>query len=121
MRRQCSRISILALVMVISAPAWRAALAIRNLPDAAWQTPSMALVAMVNALRRALGGSSGPFYATGLLRAARRLTDAASPAPDEWANAFTLAVEAISDLGGAVPGDRTMLDALDPAAPALNV
>src|SRR5262249_28044940 len=89
-------------------------------PDAAWQTPSMALTAMGNALRRAIGGSSGPFYATGLLRAARSLTEAGPPSPADWANAFTLAVEAVSELGGAGTGDRTMLDALNPAAKALN-
>ena len=51
----------------------RGAEAVRALPDAAWATPAAALAAMANAVRRAVGGSSGPFYAVGLLRAARRL------------------------------------------------
>lgn len=92
----------------------RAADALRALPPGALADPSVALAAMAQALRRAIGGSSGPFYATALLRAARALP--AAPAPRDWAAAFTAAVAAIGTLGGAQPGDRTMLDALAPAA-----
>jgi dihydroxyacetone kinase len=98
----------------------RAAEAIRALPDTAWADPSQALAAAGDALRRAIGGSSGPFYATALLRASRRLSGEAVPAPDAWAEAFTVAVQAIGELGGAKPGDRTMLDALHPAAEAFS-
>jgi len=94
----------------------RGAEAVRALPEAAWATPGAALAAMANALRRAVAGSSGPFYAVGLLRAARRLEGAGSPSPMDWAEAFRSGVAAVSDLGGARPGDRTMLDALDPAS-----
>ena len=98
----------------------RAAQAVLDLPDAAWSSPTAALAAMGNALRRVVGGSSGPFYATALLRASRRLAESGSPAPADWADAFRLAVQAVSDLGGAQPGDRTMIDALVPAAEALS-
>lgn len=94
----------------------RGAEAVRALPDAAWATPGAALAAMADALRRAVAGSSGPFYAVGLLRAARRLEGGASPSATDWAEAFRSAVEAVSALGGAQPGDRTMLDALYPAS-----
>ncbi len=94
----------------------RGAQAVRALPDAAWTTPAAALAAMANALRRAVAGSSGPFYAVGLLRAARRLEGGASPSAIDWAEAFRSAVEGVSELGGAQRGDRTMLDALDPAS-----
>ncbi len=96
----------------------RGAAAIRALPDDAWDTPAIALAAMGNALRRAIAGSSGPFYATALLRAARHL-DGGAPGPEDWAAAFADAVASIGELGGATPGDRTMLDALAPAAEAL--
>ncbi|WP_342241070.1 dihydroxyacetone kinase family protein [Inquilinus sp. OTU3971] len=96
----------------------RAAEAIHALPDAAWADPSRALAAVGDALRRAIGGSSGPFYATALLRASRRLAGEAVPAPAAWAEAFTVAAQAIAELGGAKPGDRTMLDALHPATEA---
>ncbi|AKQ69481.1 Dihydroxyacetone kinase, ATP-dependent [Myxococcus hansupus] len=95
----------------------RGAEAIRALPDASWTNPSRALTALGNALRRSIGGSSGPFYATALLRAARRLAEGPVDA-SAWAEAFDVAVSAVSELGGARPGDRTMLDALRPAADA---
>ncbi|RAI57789.1 dihydroxyacetone kinase family protein [Roseicella frigidaeris] len=94
----------------------RGAAAIRALPDGAWQDARSALAAMGEALRRAIAGSSGPFYATALLRAARSLPEGAPPQPADWARAFEAAVAAIAELGGAKPGDRTMLDALQPAA-----
>ncbi|KAA2211819.1 dihydroxyacetone kinase family protein [Teichococcus oryzae] len=96
----------------------RGAAAIRALPDGAFATPAVALRQLGETLRRAIGGSSGPFYATALLRAARQLGDA--PSAKDWAEAFAQAVAAIGELGGARPGDRTMLDALHPAAEAFS-
>ncbi len=73
-------------------------------------------MAMANAMRKAIGGSSGPFYATGLLRASRHLAGIEKPTAQQMAEAFVAAVAAVSELGGAKPGDRTMIDALHPAA-----
>ncbi|MDR6499478.1 dihydroxyacetone kinase [Burkholderia ambifaria] len=98
----------------------RAAQAILELPEAAYGTPAGALAALGAALRRAIAGSSGPFYATALLRASRRLADIAEPSARDWAAAFRNAVDSISELGGAHAGDRTMLDALVPAADAFD-
>lgn len=92
----------------------RGAAAVRALPDTAWATPASALTQMSAALGRAIAGSSGPFYATALLRAARNLPD--DPHAADWAASFAAAASSISELGGAKPGDRTMLDALLPAA-----
>ncbi len=96
----------------------RGAAAIAALPEAAWATPETALHALGNALRRAIAGSSGPFYATALLRAARRLAGMPQPAADAWRAAFADAVAAVAEIGGAKPGDRTMVDALQPAVEA---
>ena len=99
----------------------RAADAIEQLPREAASTPDTALAALGAALRKAIGGSSGPFYATALLRAARSLAEApGNPGASDWARAFRYAVDAIGELGGARPGDRTMLDALVPAAFAFD-
>ncbi|WP_396333525.1 dihydroxyacetone kinase family protein [Burkholderia anthina] len=101
----------------------RAAQAILDLPEAAYGTPAGTLAALGAALRRAIAGSSGPFYATALLRASRRLgeaADVAAPSARDWAAAFRNAVDAISELGGAHAGDRTMLDALVPASAAFD-
>jgi ATP-dependent dihydroxyacetone kinase len=97
----------------------RGAAAIRALPDAAWATPESALAALGHALRRAIAGSSGPFYATALLRAARRLAGLPQPDAAAWRAAFADAVAAVAEIGGAKPGDRTMVDALQPASDAL--
>ncbi len=42
------------------------------------------------------------------------------PGPPDWALALQAGIAAICDLGGAEPGDRTMLDALHPASAALQ-
>jgi dihydroxyacetone kinase len=67
-----------------------------------------------------LPGDSGPFYSTALIRASRILVPITDPTAHDWADAFRGAVEAISQLGGAKAGVRTMLDALVPAANALD-
>jgi ATP-dependent dihydroxyacetone kinase len=92
----------------------RGAAAIRALPEATWSlSPSAALTRIADALRRAIAGSSGPFYATALLRAAQTLPK--TPAASDWSAALAAGVDAIAELGGAKPGDRTMIDALHPA------
>ncbi len=98
----------------------RGAAAVMALPGAAWTSPSTALASIAHALRRAIAGSSGPFYATALLRASRSLADVDAPAPAAWAEAFAAAAATVSELGGARVGDRTMVDALRPAADAFQ-
>lgn len=63
--------------------------------------------------RRDIGGTSGPLYASMFLRAAATLEDGG-----DWPEAFAAGVQAMRDLGGAEPGDGTMVDALAPAAEA---
>ncbi|WP_369067984.1 dihydroxyacetone kinase subunit DhaL [Burkholderia gladioli] len=87
-------------------------------PDAA--RPGAVLRAMSATLRRVVGGTSGPLYAAMLMRAAASLDAAARPDASAWADAFAAAVEGVSEIGGARPGDRTMVDALDPAARAMR-
>lgn len=96
----------------------RGATVLQNLPASAYATPSQLLLTAAAELRRAIAGSSGPFYAIGLARAARALSDIDSPSVDDWKRAFAAAVEAVEELGGAKPGDRTMVDALRPALDA---
>jgi triose/dihydroxyacetone kinase / FAD-AMP lyase (cyclizing) len=98
----------------------RAAEAIRALPEEAFVNPANALVAIGNALRRAIGGSSGPFYAIALARAGRHLAQKGRFEPDDFRDALSVATDAISEIGGAKQGDRTMLDALYPALAELR-
>ena len=98
----------------------RAAEAIRASCSADRSDSAASILALLaGQLRRAIGGSSGPFYAVGLLRAARRLAEGPSTGLADWADAFAAGADAVSELGGAQAGDRTMLDALLPAARAL--
>ena len=70
-------------------------------------------------VRRAVGGTSGPLYAVFLLRGAAALEKQGTSDVAAWASAFKEGCQGISELGGAAEGDRTMLDALIPAAQAL--
>lgn len=98
----------------------RAADAIRASCAGSTSTDAASVLALLaGSLRRAIGGSSGPFYAVGLLRAARKLVDDSGGDLKSWTAAFSAGVAAIAELGGAKRGDRTMLDALLPAADAL--
>lgn len=83
--------------------------------------PAEVLARIGDAVRREVGGTSGPLYAALLLRAARALTPA-GPAPDAaaWAGALQAGCDAIAALGGARPDDRTMLDALRPGTDAFK-
>ena len=83
------------------------------------QPAGSALADLSNIVRRSIAGSSGPFYAIGLGRAAARLNEGGQ-SPASWAAALEGACDAISELGGAKVGDRTMLDALYPAAAAFR-
>ena len=98
----------------------RGAAAIHALPALADESAAAALTRVAEALRRAIAGSSGPFYAIGLLRAARHLAGTGSLTAKDWAAAFAQGVAGVSELGGARPGDRTMLDALHPAVEAFQ-
>lgn len=77
-------------------------------------TPDALSAAMAAAWRRDVGGTSGPLYAVFLVAGGDRLGP--QPAPADWAAAFVAGAAAIATLGGAERGDRTMLDALWPAA-----
>ena len=58
---------------------------------------------MGDSLRRAIAGSSGPFYATALLRAARRLAGQQEPDVEAWGLAFEDAVASCARSGALSP------------------
>jgi dihydroxyacetone kinase len=78
------------------------------------------LKALGNTLRRELGGSSGPLYGVLFLRCGSVLERGRAIGLAQWAEAIDQGCRAISELGAAKPGDRTMLDALDPFVKALR-
>jgi dihydroxyacetone kinase len=91
-----------------------------SLPIYQLYSPAEALKAIGLTFQKVVGGSSGPFYAVLLLRAANSLRVGNMDDPKAWAKASLDACDAISELGGATAGDRTMLDALVPFANALT-
>jgi dihydroxyacetone kinase len=70
--------------------------------------------AIGHTLRNELGGSSGPLYGVLFLRCGSVLASSGVTGLAQWAEALDKGCAAISELGGAKVGDRTMLDALDP-------
>jgi len=79
------------------------------------------LKALGRSLQREMGGSSGPLYGVLFLRCGNVLENSERTGLDQWAAALDQGCRAISELGGAKPGDRTMLDALDPFVESLKV
>jgi phosphoenolpyruvate---glycerone phosphotransferase subunit DhaL len=69
-----------------------------------------------------VGGASGPLYGTAFLRAAAALGAINQPASGEaLVAALEAAATGIGALGKAAPGEKTMLDAIVPAAAAARV
>ncbi|MBB3953648.1 dihydroxyacetone kinase subunit DhaL [Novosphingobium sediminicola] len=82
--------------------------------------PARALAQVSALLRRSVGGTSGPLYAMFVLRAALAMAQEQEAGDvSAWARAVQAGCNGMMELGGAAPGDRTMLDALVPAAQAL--
>ncbi|WP_329459289.1 dihydroxyacetone kinase subunit DhaL [Streptomyces sp. NBC_01497] len=82
-------------------------------------TPGAVLTLAGRQLISTVGGASGPLYGTLLRRMGKGLGDAAEVDRRQLADALGQAVAAVAQLGGAKAGDKTMLDALEPAALAL--
>ncbi|MFD5300415.1 dihydroxyacetone kinase subunit DhaL [Streptomyces mutabilis] len=83
-------------------------------------TPGSVLTLAGRQLISTVGGASGPLYGTLLRRTGKALGDAAEVSPEQLAEALRTGVEAVRTLGGAQPGDKTMIDALVPAVDALG-
>ena len=61
-----------------------------------------------------VGGCSGPIWGTGFMRAGMLAKDKSSITLAELEAMLTAAIEGIQQRGGAVAGDKTLLDALMP-------
>ncbi|WAU81577.1 dihydroxyacetone kinase subunit DhaL [Streptomyces sp. Qhu-G9] len=83
-------------------------------------TPGAVLTLAGRQLISTVGGASGPLYGTLLRRTGKALGDAAEVGAQDLADALRAGVDAVMQLGGAAPGDKTMVDALVPAVDALS-
>jgi dihydroxyacetone kinase-like protein len=77
--------------------------------------PGRILVTAGSTLVSTVGGASGPLWGTALRRAGRSLGDGESFDGAELAVALEAALDGVVELGAAQPGDKTMVDALEPA------
>jgi len=82
--------------------------------------PGRLLILAGKTLVSTVGGASGPLWGTALRRAGRALGDEPEFGGDELVAALDAAIEAVVELGAAQPGDKTMIDALQPAADGLR-
>ncbi|MFZ4153576.1 dihydroxyacetone kinase subunit DhaL [Streptomyces pseudogriseolus] len=83
-------------------------------------TPGAVLTQAGRLLVSTVGGASGPLYGTLLRRTGKTLGEAPEVDRQQLAEALRAGVDAVMKLGGAAPGDKTMIDALLPAVEALG-
>jgi phosphoenolpyruvate---glycerone phosphotransferase subunit DhaL len=81
-------------------------------------TPGAVLKLAASTLISKVGGAAGPLYGTAFLRAAGAVGDAAELDAAAIVEALRAALGGVVARGKAEPGDKTMVDALDPAVRA---
>ncbi len=81
-------------------------------------TPGAVLKLVATTLISTVGGASGPLFGTAFLRAATAVGDVPELDSAAVTTALTAALQGVVDRGKAEPGDKTMVDALTPAAAA---
>jgi phosphoenolpyruvate---glycerone phosphotransferase subunit DhaL len=82
--------------------------------------PGRLLIVAGKTMVSTIGGASGPLWGTGLRRAGRSLGEAAEFDGQQLVAALEACLEGIVELGAASPGDKTMVDAMEPATDALR-
>ncbi|MDQ3926883.1 MAG: dihydroxyacetone kinase subunit DhaL [Actinomycetota bacterium] len=82
------------------------------------QSPADALKAVSTALISKVGGAAGPLYGTAFLRASTALSGKEDLSSEDVAEAVGAALSGVRQRGKAEEGDKTMVDALAPAAEA---
>ncbi len=92
--------------------------ALERLEGADPSSPADALKAVSMALVSKVGGAAGPLYGTAFLRASTVLQDKDEVSPDDAAEAIEAALGGIKQRGKAEVGDKTIVDALQPAVEA---
>jgi dihydroxyacetone kinase len=96
-----------------------AAAAARDAADAGAGASSV-LAAAANAWADRAGGTSGAIWGLGLLAASRALDDGAAVTAAQVGLGARQALESVMALGGAKPGDKTLVDAFSPFVRVLS-
>jgi dihydroxyacetone kinase len=97
-----------------------AAAAAAQAASAAGAGAASVLAAAANAWADRAGGTSGAIWGLGLLAASRALSDGARVTADQVRLAAQQGLESVMGLGGAKPGDKTLVDAFAPFVAALS-
>lgn len=92
--------------------------ALERLEDTDAETPAEVLKAVSSALISKVGGAAGPLYGTAFLRASSALGDREEVSAEAAAEAIEAALGGIKQRGKAELEDKTIVDALEPAADA---
>ena len=88
-----------------------------KLPELAGQNLNAVLKALGMVCMSTIGGSSGPVFGTLLVTLGKELP--ADPAASDMASALAVSVAALTKLGKAEVGQKTLLDVLDPVQKVL--
>ncbi|WP_431878128.1 dihydroxyacetone kinase subunit DhaL [Amycolatopsis sacchari] len=91
---------------------------VSSLDSAVPDTPGAVLKLAATTLISKVGGAAGPLYGTAFLRAATKVGAVSELDAAAVAEALRAAAEGVQARGKAVEGDKTMVDALLPAAAA---
>ncbi len=75
---------------------------------------------MAEAMQRAMGGASGMIFSTLFAGDAKDRAPASEITPAVFADQMAAGLRAIKELGHAEPGDKTMVDAMEPAVQAMK-
>jgi dihydroxyacetone kinase-like protein len=94
--------------------------ALEGLDGADPSTPADVLKAVAMTLINKVGGAAGPLYGTAFLRASKALSDKEEVSAEDVAEALEAALGGIKQRGKAEVGDKTIVDALEPAVEAAN-
>lgn len=82
-------------------------------------TPSTVLAVTAQSLLNRMGGASGALYGTLFLRMSASCKDRIELTLADWQAALQAGLEGVQARGKAAPGDKTMVDALEPAVMAI--
>ena len=83
-------------------------------------TPGKLLILSGRTLVSTVGGASGPLWGSALRSGGRVLGDQASFDPPQLVEVLAAALASVKDLGTASVGDKTMVDAFEPAVDTLR-
>jgi len=93
---------------------------VQALEAAGEQPPGKLLILAGRTLVSTVGGASGPLWGSALRSGGRVLGDDPSFDGGQLVNVLAAALASIKDLGTAAVGDKTMVDALEPAVDAVR-